>query len=89
MRTGLSWCEKTGTVWAPALVSYSLLILRDRIRMVGGARVVAVRQTAGPFDKLRAGSSTAPLAIRLREASLRMTLLRKESNTEPIKRNQH
>jgi hypothetical protein len=31
-------------------------------------------QTAGPFDRLRAGSSTALLAMRLREAPLRMTI---------------
>jgi hypothetical protein len=31
-------------------------------------------QTAGPFDKLRAGSSTAPLAMRLRESPLGMTI---------------
>ena len=31
-------------------------------------------QTAGPFDRLRAGSSTAPLAMRLRESPLRMTI---------------
>jgi hypothetical protein len=30
--------------------------------------------TAGPFDKFRAGSSTEPLAVKLREASLRMTI---------------
>ena len=28
-------------------------------------------ETAGPFDKLRAGSSTRPLAMRLRAAPLR------------------
>ena len=28
--------------------------------------VLAHEQTAGPFDKLRAGSSTAPLAMKLR-----------------------
>jgi len=32
------------------------------------------KQTAGPFDKLRAGPSTAPLAMRLRETPLRMTI---------------
>src|SRR5216683_3160272 len=31
-------------------------------------------QTAGPFDRVRAGSSTAPLAMRLRESPLRMTI---------------
>ncbi len=29
-------------------------------------KVRRCEQTAGPFDRLRAGSSTAPLAIRLR-----------------------
>jgi hypothetical protein len=33
------------------------------------------KQTAGPFDKLRAGSSTAPLAMKPRETPLRMTIL--------------
>jgi hypothetical protein len=32
------------------------------------------KQTAGPFDRLRADSSTAPLAMRLRESPLRMTI---------------
>jgi hypothetical protein len=39
-------------------------------------RVAAYERTAGPFDRLRAGSSTAPLAMRLREAALRMIFAR-------------
>src|SRR5258708_5825765 len=39
-------------------------------------------QTAGPFDRLRAGSSTSPLAMRLRETPLRMTIFLYPSITE-------
>jgi hypothetical protein len=37
-------------------------------------KCVTMEQTAGSFGGLRTGSSTAPLAMRLREAPLRMTI---------------
>jgi hypothetical protein len=51
-------------------------LYRDLERRVTGRvgqknNVTGLKPTAGPFDRLRAGSSTAPLAMKLREAPLR------------------
>src|ERR1700719_2518630 len=42
--------------------------------MLGDRRCCHRKQTAGSFGRLRTGSSTLPLAMKLREAPLRMTV---------------